>query len=56
MEDTPVALSNNLAEAVERASRCVADVNARRHSSSSGVHWKQGVIVTADHWRGWCRP
>jgi S1-C subfamily serine protease len=49
MEDTLVALSNTLAEAVERASRCVAAVNARRHLSSSGVHWKQGVIVTADH-------
>ena len=44
-----VALSNNLADAVERAGATVVGINARQRMSSSGVHWKQGVIVTADH-------
>lgn len=44
-----LALSNNLADAVERSSRAVVAVNARSRISSSGVHWRSGVIVTADH-------
>lgn len=44
-----VALSNNLADAVEQASHVVVAVNARQRMSSSGVHWQQGVVVTADH-------
>lgn len=46
---TFVALSNNLADAVEQASHVVVAVNARQRMSSSGVHWQQGVVVTADH-------
>jgi S1-C subfamily serine protease len=44
-----LALSNDLAGAVERASRSVVAVHARPRTPSSGVHWRQGVIVTADH-------
>jgi S1-C subfamily serine protease len=44
-----LALSNGLAEAVERAGRAVVAVNARPRLPSSGVHWRQGVIVTAEH-------
>jgi S1-C subfamily serine protease len=44
-----LALSNDLAGAVERASRSVVAVHARPRYPSSGVHWRQGVIVTADH-------
>ena len=44
-----LALSNNLADAVERAGRSVVAVNARHQLASSGVHWRPGVIVTADH-------
>jgi S1-C subfamily serine protease len=44
-----LALSNNLADAVERAGRAVVAVNARHRIPSSGVHWRTGVIVTADH-------
>jgi S1-C subfamily serine protease len=44
-----LALSNDLAGAVERAGRAVVAVNARPRLSSSGVHWRQGVIVTAEH-------
>ncbi len=44
-----LALSTDLANAVERAGQSVVAVNARRRFPSSGVHWRQGVIVTADH-------
>jgi S1-C subfamily serine protease len=44
-----LALSNDLAGAVERAGRAVVAVNARPRLPSSGVHWRQGVIVTAEH-------
>jgi S1-C subfamily serine protease len=44
-----LALSNDLAGAIERAGRVVVGVNARPRVPSSGVHWRQGVIVTADH-------
>ncbi len=44
-----LALSNGLAAAVERASRAVVTVNARPRLPSSGVHWRQGLVVTADH-------
>jgi S1-C subfamily serine protease len=44
-----LALSNDLAGAVESAGRSVVAVHARPRTPSSGVHWRQGVIVTADH-------
>jgi S1-C subfamily serine protease len=44
-----LALSNDLAGAVECASRSVVAVHARPRIPSSGVHWRPGVIVTADH-------
>ena len=44
-----LALSNDLAAAVEGAGRSVVAVHARPRTPSSGVHWRQGVIVTADH-------
>lgn len=44
-----LALSHELAEAVERAGRAVVAVNARQRMPSSGVHWREGVVVTADH-------
>ena len=43
------ALSNDLAAAVERAGRSVVAVHARPRFSSSGVIWRPGVIVTAQH-------
>jgi S1-C subfamily serine protease len=49
MENALVALSNELAGAVEQAAQSVVTVNARPRSASSGVHWRQGVIVTAEH-------
>src|SRR5262245_52713763 len=44
-----LALSNDLAEAVALAGQAVVAVYARPRMPSSGVHWRQGVIVTADH-------
>jgi S1-C subfamily serine protease len=43
------ALSNELAAAVKQAERHVVAVHARPRFSSSGVIWKPGVIVTAEH-------
>jgi len=47
--DGLIALSNDLAAAVEHAGRAVVGVNARRRFGSTGVHWRPGLIVTADH-------
>src|ERR1700694_4454214 len=49
MENALVALSNELAAAVEHAGSSVVTVNARPRMASSGVHWRPGVIVTAEH-------
>ena len=49
MDNALVAISNELAAAVERAGRSVVTVQARPRLASSGVHWRQGVIVTAEH-------
>jgi S1-C subfamily serine protease len=49
MENALAALSDELAAAVERSGRAVVTVNARPRSASSGVHWRPGVIVTAEH-------
>jgi S1-C subfamily serine protease len=55
---TLLALSNNLADTVERVGASVVAVNGRtshgrrgwlrRNSSSSGIHWRPGIIVTSD--------
>lgn len=44
-----LTLSNELAAAVEHAGRAVFGVNARPRQGSTGVHWRPGLIVTADH-------
>ncbi|MBC5824426.1 MAG: trypsin-like peptidase domain-containing protein [Candidatus Eremiobacteraeota bacterium] len=44
-----VRFSDSLAAAVEVGAHCVVCVKARRRFPSSGVHWRAGVIVTADH-------
>jgi S1-C subfamily serine protease len=43
------ALSDDFANAINRASASVVTVHARRRIPSSGVHWRVGIIVTADH-------
>jgi len=47
--DALVAFSNDLAAAVERAGRATVAIHARRRIPSSGVHWRPGVVVTANH-------
>ncbi len=49
MENPLIALSTELAATVERAGRSAVAVNARWRNASSGVIWRKGVIVTADH-------
>jgi S1-C subfamily serine protease len=49
MENALVALSDGLAAAVEQAGRTVVAVHGRPRVSSSGVLWRNGVVVTADH-------
>src|ERR1700735_2521290 len=49
MANELAALSNELAAAVEQAGKSVVAVHARPRFSSSGVFWKPGVIVTAEH-------
>lgn len=44
-----LSLSNNLADAVAQAGAATVTVNGRQRHPSSGVHWRPGVIVTADH-------
>src|SRR2546422_1001343 len=47
--DTLQALSDNLAAAVDHAAAWVVAVNARPRIAASGLHWRPGVVVTADH-------
>ena len=42
-------LSNEFAAAAEQAGRSVVAVRARHRMSSSGIQWRKGVVVTADH-------
>jgi S1-C subfamily serine protease len=44
-----VALSNALAQATERAAANTVAVHTESRGSSSGVVWRTGVIVTAEH-------
>jgi S1-C subfamily serine protease len=47
--NTLLSLSNGLAAAVEAVSPSVVAVNARPRLPSTGVHWRPGTVVTADH-------
>src|SRR5450432_73681 len=49
MANELAALSSELAAAVEQAGSLVVAVHARPRFSSSGVFWRPGVIVTAQH-------
>ena len=44
-----LSLSNDLAGAVERVAPAIVAVHARRHLPSTGIHWRPGIVVTADH-------
>jgi S1-C subfamily serine protease len=49
MQSSLVSLSNDLAKLVQEFQSQVVAVHARSHYPSSGVHWRPGVVVTADH-------
>src|SRR5215831_16515365 len=49
MTNELAALSQELAAAVDRAGRAVTAVHARPRFASSGVFWRPGGIVTAEH-------
>ena len=49
MQSSLVSLSNELAKIVEEFKSHVVAVHARAHYPSSGVHWRPGIVVTADH-------
>src|SRR3954447_7376657 len=49
MANELAALSQEVAAAVEAAAKHVVAIHARPRLSSSGVIWRPGVIVTAEH-------
>lgn len=49
MPSSLVNLSDELAKLVEEYQSGVVAVHARSHYPSSGVQWRPGVVVTADH-------
>src|SRR5437016_2834260 len=44
-----IELSDALAQATDRAAANVVAVHTERRGSSSGIVWRPGVIVTAEH-------
>src|SRR5579863_9997886 len=44
-----IELSNALAQATERAAASVVALHTETRGSSSGVVWRSGIIVTAEH-------
>jgi S1-C subfamily serine protease len=44
-----LSLSNELAGAVERMAPSIVAVHARRRLPSTGIHWRPGIVVTAEH-------
>jgi S1-C subfamily serine protease len=44
-----LSLSNELAGAVERIAPSIVAVHARRRLPSTGIHWRPGIVVTAEH-------
>jgi len=43
------ALSDELAAAVDRASRSLVAIHARPRIAASGVYWRDGIVVAANH-------
>ena len=43
-----VAFSDHAAQLVERAGSSIVAVHGGSRGSSSGIHWRSGVIVTAE--------
>ena len=49
MSSELVELSNSLARETDRASAFTVAIHTESRGSSSGVVWRSGIIVTADH-------
>ncbi|HTS27427.1 MAG TPA: S1C family serine protease [Bryobacteraceae bacterium] len=49
MANELAALSNELAAVVEKAGHAVVAVHARPRFGSSGVLWRPGIVITAEH-------
>ena len=49
MENPLLSLSNHLATLVEQHGAAVVGIHSHPRAVSSGVHWRPGVIVTAEH-------
>jgi S1-C subfamily serine protease len=49
MENPLLAVSGEMADAVERAGQSVVAIRARPRLSASGIYWRENMIVTADH-------
>jgi S1-C subfamily serine protease len=49
MQNSLVSLSDDLVKLVEEFQTHVVAVHGRAHYPSSGVHWRPGIVVTADH-------
>jgi S1-C subfamily serine protease len=49
MSSTLEVLSNDLASAVDRVAHHVVAIHARRRIPASGIVWRPGLIVAADH-------
>jgi S1-C subfamily serine protease len=49
MQNSLIQLSDELASIVDRAQKSVVAIYGGGRVPSSGVHWKPGVIVTAEH-------
>ncbi len=49
MQSAMASLSDELAKLVEEFQSQVVAVHARPHYPSSGVQWRPGIVVTADH-------
>jgi S1-C subfamily serine protease len=47
--DALLSLSNDLAAAVEQAAPSILAVHARHRLPSTGIHWRPGIVVTAEH-------
>src|SRR5262245_62675441 len=49
MENSLTVVSDQLVRAVQKAGQSVVALDARRRFPASGIWWRPGVIVTAEH-------
>jgi S1-C subfamily serine protease len=49
LENPLLSLSNHLASIVEQSGPAVVGIDSHPRAAASGVHWRPGVIVTAEH-------